>query len=73
MENMQNNYPISLSSSAILALERLAEIRYGRNTPPLGWSVTHELLDAGFISHSGSSRHHPTITPIGRAFLKSKK
>ncbi|MBN3786903.1 hypothetical protein [Burkholderia sp. Ac-20353] len=63
----------TISASAIWALERLAEIRYGRETPALGWSVTRELISAGFIDYPMTRRPGISITTAGRAFLKNRK
>ncbi|MEM5400273.1 MULTISPECIES: hypothetical protein [Paraburkholderia] len=63
----------TLSASSIWALERLAEVRYGRDAPALGWSVTRELISAGFVSYPSGARSSIAITAAGRAFLKSRK
>jgi hypothetical protein len=63
----------TISASSIWALERLAEIRYGRDAPALGWSVTRELIGAGFVGYSSGARSSVAITPAGRAFLKNRK
>lgn len=61
-----------LSPSAIWALQRLAEIRYGREAPALGWAVTRELIGAGFVSYATKGRTAGvSITSAGRAFVKS--
>ncbi|CAN0626007.1 hypothetical protein LIG30_2366 [Burkholderia sp. lig30] len=63
----------TLSRSAIWALERLAEIRYGRETPALGWSVTRELISAGFVAYAANGRSGVSITAAGKAFVQSLK
>ncbi len=63
----------TLSRSAIWALERLAEIRYGRETPALGWSVTRELISAGFVAYAANRRSGVSITAAGKAFVQSLK
>ncbi|WP_028225553.1 hypothetical protein [Paraburkholderia ferrariae] len=63
----------TISASSIWALERLAEVRYGRDAPALGWSVTRELIGAGFVSYPSGARSSITITAAGRAFLKDRK
>ena len=63
----------TISASAIWALERLADIRYGRATPALGWSVTRELISAGFVSYATNGRQSISITTAGRTFLKGRK
>lgn len=63
----------AISASAIWALERLAEVRYGRGAPALGWSITRELISAGFVSYPTNSRASISITTAGRTFLKSRK
>jgi len=63
----------TISASSIWALERLAEVRYGRDAPALGWSVTRELISAGFVAYPSGARSSIAITPAGRAFLKSRK
>lgn len=63
----------TISTSAIWELERLAEVRYGRDTPALGWSVTRELISAGYVDYPSSARSSITITAAGRAFLKGRK
>lgn len=63
----------TISASAMWALERLAEIRYGREAPAIGWSVTRELISAGFVSCPMNGRLSISITPAGRTFLKSRK
>lgn len=65
--------PDTLSHSAIWALERLAEIRYGRETPALGWSVTRELITAGLVAYATSGRSRVSITPAGHAFVRNRK
>ncbi|WP_321912257.1 hypothetical protein [Paraburkholderia sp. J11-2] len=64
---------ISISTSAIWALERLTEIRYGRDAPALGWSVTRELISAGYVDYPSGTRSGITVTAAGRAFLKGRK
>ncbi|WP_321948338.1 hypothetical protein [Paraburkholderia sp. J10-1] len=63
----------TISRSAIWALERLAEVRYGRDAPALGWSVTRELISAGYVGYPSGARTSISITSAGRAFLKSRK
>lgn len=63
----------TISASSIWALERLAEVRYGRDAPALGWSVTRELISAGFVGYPSGARSSIAITAAGRAFLKSRK
>jgi hypothetical protein len=63
----------TISTSAIWALERLAEVRYGRDAPALGWSVTRELISAGFVAYPSGARSGISVTIAGRAFLKSRK
>jgi len=50
--------PVKLSHAAIWALKRLSQPRYGRSTPALSWSVTHELIRAGFVAVSENGRGH---------------
>jgi len=71
-DNFTSNTP-NLSASAIWALERLADVRYGRDAPALGWSIARELVSAGFVSHSAHGRSGASITAEGRTFLKSRK
>ncbi|KAG8152463.1 hypothetical protein [Burkholderia catarinensis] len=71
-DNFTSNAP-DLSASAIWALERLADVRYGRDAPALGWSIARELVSAGFVSHPVHGRSGASITPAGRTFLKSRK
>ncbi|WP_175775398.1 hypothetical protein [Burkholderia anthina] len=71
-DNVTSNTP-TLSASAIWALERLADVRYGRDAPALGWSVEQELVGAGFVSHAANGRSSAAITAHGRSFLKSRK
>ena len=63
----------TISASSIWALERLAEDRYGRDAPALGWSVARELISAGFVDYPSGARSSIAITAAGRAFLKSRK
>ncbi|MEJ8798531.1 hypothetical protein WKR88_19755 [Trinickia caryophylli] len=63
----------TISGSAICALERLAEARYGRVSAAPGWSITRELVSAGFASYATSGRSGIAITTAGRTFLKSRK
>ncbi|KVN39797.1 hypothetical protein WJ63_29640 [Burkholderia pyrrocinia] len=63
----------TLSASAIWALERLAEVRYGRATPALGWSITRELISAGLVDSPLHGRSGMSITTAGRTFLKNLK
>jgi hypothetical protein len=63
----------NLSASALWALERLADVRYGRDAPALGWSIARELVSAGFVSHPVHGRSGASITAEGRTFLKSRK
>ncbi|MGU7776086.1 hypothetical protein ACV229_38770 [Burkholderia sp. MR1-5-21] len=63
----------TISASAIWALERLAEVRYGREVPALGWSVTRELISAGFVDYPMNRRPSISITTAGRTFLKNRK
>ncbi|WP_395067806.1 hypothetical protein [Paraburkholderia silvatlantica] len=67
----------TLSTSAIWALERLAEVRYGRDAPALGWSVTRKLISAGFVDYPSGARSSIVssivITAAGRAFLQARK
>ncbi|MXN76827.1 hypothetical protein GR157_19070 [Burkholderia sp. 4701] len=63
----------TISASAIWALERLAEVRYGRETPALGWSITRELISAGLVDSPIHGRSSTSITAAGRAFLKNRK
>ncbi|AOI61510.1 hypothetical protein WL88_00785 [Burkholderia diffusa] len=71
-DNVTSNTP-NLSASAIWALERLADVRYGRDAPALGWSVEQELVGAGFVSQAANGRSGASITAHGRSFLKSRK
>ncbi|MCA8091729.1 hypothetical protein LGM65_12610 [Burkholderia anthina] len=71
-ENETSTVP-TISASAIWALERLADIRYGRDTPALGWSITRELISAGFVRHPTNGRGNVSITAAGQAFLKNRK
>ncbi|HKR47910.1 MAG TPA: hypothetical protein VJU59_50995 [Paraburkholderia sp.] len=71
-DNDTSNAP-TISGSAIWALERLAEVRYERDTPALGWSITRELISAGFVSYPTISRASVSITAAGRTFLKNRK
>ncbi|AKM04885.1 MULTISPECIES: hypothetical protein [Burkholderia] len=71
-DNDTSNTP-NLSASAIWALERLADVRYGRDAPALGWSIARELVSAGFVSHPVHGRSGASITAEGRTFLKSRK
>ena len=59
----------TLSHAAIWALERLAQRRYGRDSPALSWSVTQELIRAGLVSTSASGRGITSVTQAGREFL----
>ncbi|MEK6383078.1 MULTISPECIES: hypothetical protein [Paraburkholderia] len=68
--DLSNGQPIS--ASAIWALERLAEVRYGRDAPAIGWSIMRELIGAGFVGYP-SGRSSVAITLAGREFLKSRK
>ncbi|MEM5339725.1 hypothetical protein [Paraburkholderia azotifigens] len=61
--------PAALSHAAIWALERLSQPRYGRDTPALSWSVTHELIRAGLVSVSENGRGATSLTQAGRNFL----
>ncbi|ACC75122.1 hypothetical protein PPMP20_01440 [Paraburkholderia phymatum] len=61
--------PVTLSHAAIWALERLSQPRYGRDTPALSWSITHELIRAGFVAVSENGRRATTLTQAGRNFL----
>ncbi|WP_080484075.1 hypothetical protein [Burkholderia cenocepacia] len=70
--NDTTNTP-TLSASAIWALERIAEVRYGREMPALGWTITRELISAGFVSSPLNGRPSISITLAGRAFLKNRK
>ncbi|MGS0895428.1 hypothetical protein ACVBGC_23270 [Burkholderia stagnalis] len=63
----------ALSASAIWALERLADARYGRDAPALGWSIARELVGAGFVNPPANGRSGASITPAGRTFLKNLK
>ncbi len=63
----------TISTSAIWALERLAEVRYGRDAPALGWSITRELISAGYVGYPSGARSSVAITAAGRVFLKSRK
>lgn len=49
MSDHETSNAPTISASAIWALERLAEVRYGRETPALGWSITRELISAGLV------------------------
>jgi hypothetical protein len=71
-DSLTSNTP-NLSASAIWALERLADVRYGRDAPALGWSIEQELVGAGFVSHAANGRSGASITARGRSFLKSRK
>lgn len=64
--------PVTLSRAAIWALERLSQPRYGRDTPALSWSVTHELIRAGFVAVSENGRGATTLTQTGRNFLHGR-
>ncbi|MDR0244097.1 MAG: hypothetical protein LBJ65_21085 [Burkholderia sp.] len=70
--NDTSNAP-AISASAIWALERLAEVRYGCEAPALGWSITRELVGAGLVSYAMNSRSSVSITVAGRTFLKNRK
>ncbi|WP_176317452.1 hypothetical protein [Burkholderia vietnamiensis] len=72
-DNATSTNTPNLSAAAMWALERLADVRYGRDAPALGWSVEHELVGAGFVSHSANGRSGASITTHGRNFLKSRK
>ncbi|MFC4706123.1 hypothetical protein [Paraburkholderia caffeinitolerans] len=71
--DMPDPQPASVSASAAWALERLSEVRYGRDAPALGWSVSRELISAGFITFPSGGRSGVSITAAGRAYLKSQK
>jgi hypothetical protein len=62
----------NLSPSATWALQYLAEIRYGREVPALGWAVTRELISAGLVSYGATGRTSLSITLAGRAFMKNR-
>ena len=64
--------PSSLSHTAIWALERLAQPRYGRGSPALSWSVTTELVRAGFVTVTSSGRGIVSVTQAGRDFLSAR-
>ena len=59
----------TLTDAAIWALERLSQPRYGRDAPALGWSVTQELIRAGFVNTSANGRGAVSVTESGRNFL----
>ncbi|RQN33645.1 hypothetical protein [Paraburkholderia tropica] len=63
----------SISPSAIWALQRLAEVREGRDAPALGWSVARELISAGFAGYRSDMGSGIMITAAGQAFLASCK
>ncbi|WP_322025556.1 hypothetical protein [Burkholderia sp. BCC1977] len=63
----------TISASAIWALERIADSRYGRDTPALGWSVARELVGAGFVRYPTNGRGGVSITAAGQIFLKNRK
>ncbi|MDN7907316.1 hypothetical protein QZM18_24820 [Burkholderia diffusa] len=63
----------TISASAIWALERLADIRYGRDTPALGWPITRGLIGAGFVRYPRNGRGSVSITAAGQTFLKKRK
>ncbi|HDR9482114.1 TPA: hypothetical protein QDC20_001635 [Burkholderia aenigmatica] len=71
-DNDTTSAPI-LSAPAICALERLAEVRYGRQAPAPGWSITRELIGAGLVSSPLNGRPCISITAAGRAFLRNRK
>ncbi|MFX1674517.1 hypothetical protein PWR63_19980 [Paraburkholderia sp. A2WS-5] len=71
--DMPDSQPVCVSASAAWALERLSEVRYGRDAPALGWSVSRELISAGFITFPSGGRSGVSITAAGRAYLKSQK
>ncbi|TKC81455.1 hypothetical protein FAZ69_27930 [Trinickia terrae] len=73
MSNQDTSYDRSISPSAVWALERLAAVRYGRDAPALGWSVSRELIAAGFVTLAANSRQSVSITEAGRVFLRSRK
>ncbi|KVG25892.1 hypothetical protein WL93_01935 [Burkholderia diffusa] len=73
MSDNQTSTVPTVSASAIWALERLADIRYGRDTPALGWSVTRELIGAGFVRYPAGGRGSVSITAAGQTFLKNRK
>ncbi len=41
--------------------------------PALGWTITRELISAGFVSSPLNGRPSISITLAGRAFLKNRK
>jgi hypothetical protein len=63
--------PITLSHSAIWALEVLSRQRYGRTPPTLSWSVTQELARAGFVNNPIQGRRIMSITTAGQQFLRA--
>ncbi|WP_322037002.1 hypothetical protein [Burkholderia cepacia] len=71
-DNETLNVP-TISASAIWALERLADVRYGRDTPALGWSITRELIGAGFVRYPTNGRGSLSITAAGQTFLRNRK
>lgn len=73
MSDQDTSNAPNLSASAVWALERLADVRYGRDAPALGWSIARELVGAGFASHPPHGRSGISITSAGRSFLKSLK
>ncbi|MBN3818444.1 hypothetical protein G3N57_18310 [Paraburkholderia sp. Se-20369] len=73
MSNNDTSNAPTISASAIWALERLAEVRYGRGTPALGWSITRELISAGLVDSPMNGRSGISVTAAGRAFLKNRK
>ncbi|MDR6498486.1 hypothetical protein ACPUER_21895 [Burkholderia sp. DN3021] len=73
MSDQDTSNAPNLSASAVWALERLADVRYGRDAPALGWSIARELVGAGFACHPPHGRSGISITSAGRSFLKSLK
>ncbi|MGZ2749318.1 hypothetical protein [Burkholderia stagnalis] len=73
MSDHETSNAPTISASAIWALERLAEVRYGRETPALGWSITRELISAGLVDSPLHGRSGMSITAAGRTFLKNRK
>ncbi|MPW22767.1 hypothetical protein GCT13_39690 [Paraburkholderia sp. CNPSo 3157] len=73
MTDKINPKPETLSNSARWALERLAEVRYGRQTPALGWSVTRELISAGMVAYAANGRGGISITAAGKDFVRNRK
>ncbi|RDK00291.1 hypothetical protein [Paraburkholderia lacunae] len=69
----RGNESSTLTHSAIWALERLAQPRYGRAAPSLNWSVAQELRNAGFVSVPVPGRGTVSITQAGHDFLRARE